>query len=256
MRIYELSHFAASHLITNAPADLRYLMLRANAQRWTGEDLHDLLEQLPPGGSLSIWKFTRILTDKDGALGKAAERLRKDQGAVWEVFGKWPTLQQFSRNPNTPFLVGDKSFVYGSIELNTGQSLEVQADLLSLINYSGFAETGLMTLSSPSETGLSLPSSEAVVKLLQLVMTCKSKKYASQEDWDQDLRPKEEALLSAAEKLLSDRVIPVILLLNANVEVSLLAICREELEYFRQRPDSVRNLEDEKIREWEVGIFR
>jgi hypothetical protein len=258
MTPYELSHSAASRLITNGPEHVRYLLLRARAQRWNEADFHDLIERSLPVSSLSVWKFTRILTAKDGVLGKAAERLRKGKDPIWTAFPKWPKLQEHSRGRETKSLVGDKSFAYGSVELTVDQAIEAQTDLLSLINYpSDFAESGLLALHSTGSSGLSKPAIESLQKLLQLLMACRSKQYASQEDWNQDLKPKEDALVNVVEELLRDRAIPVVPLLNVNVEVSLLAICREDLiDLVKQRRVSARHLEDEEIDEWEVGMFR
>ncbi len=170
MTLYELSDKAVSRLITSAPKVFRYLLFRAGTQRWTPPDLHDLLEQLLPLASLSIWKFTRVLTKRDGALGKAAERLGKHEDAVGGPFDKWPQLRHHSRY-QSKYLAGDRSFAYGFTELTVTEAIEAGADLVSFINYpSGFDASGLLALQPVGSPALSKRSVESTLEFLQLLI--------------------------------------------------------------------------------------
>src|SRR6266478_9826004 len=103
------------------------------------------------------------------------------------------------------YLAGDRSFAYGFTELTVTEAIEAGADLVSFINYpSGFDASGLLALQPVGSPALSKRSVESTLEFLQLLMTSQSQKYSSQEEWDQDLKPKEEALIKAVGNLVND----------------------------------------------------
>lgn len=252
MTAHELPLDAASYLMDGASANLNYQLLRAGSLRWSEADLRDLKLFLP-FESLLLWKFTRVLTTKDGVLGSAAQQLAggKHQG---KTFGRWPRLQEHIVHEEE-YSVDTKSFVLGAAELTEDQALEESSELLSLINYpGGFDGSGLAVFRGKGSSPLPPSKAEVVDSLLRTLMSYQARNYTSQESWDRDLKAKEKALNKAAVELVNHETTLAVPLINANVEVSLL-VCRSR-GTVRGNENDIKPLPAGEISEWEIGLFR
>lgn len=254
MKAYQLSAIAASHIIRHLPYGARYLLLRPNSLKWSETDVTELLGNPAGKATLYVWKHTRILRAKDGALGEMADRIRKGQEPKWTAFGKWPELQQYETTWEGTSLVSDRSYASGCIDLAALEAANRCADIASLM--SAIGESGLVAVSAGHSSSGPAASQGSIERLFDVLIAAKSKKYSSQEEWDRDLEPKEQVLAEVITKLLNADLIPMIPLENVDGTVALLSVIpRNSEESIAKWIETAPPLAEGEESQWEAGIF-
>jgi hypothetical protein len=236
MDVFEVSQNDLSYVLQGFPGDWRYVLVRPQAYRWTESDLIDVLIDLLQVRSLYVWKFTRIITKDDKAFGQLAQSLGKTTEEVWKPFSKWPAIEKRVRD-RVKQSVAKRSYVYGVADLKLREDSGIISELVSLLNSSEFAETGLIEFRTASSPNGLAGNIDEVHQLFRLLIASRTKAYLSQEEWDRDLQPKEDALLKVMHGFVRNRIVMAIPLMNADVEISLLVVCSNDYFESLQREE-------------------
>lgn len=249
---YKLPLDAANHLVSNSPQDLEYFLLRPEGRHWKEMDFRNLFGGLALQRCISFWKFTRIFTERDGALGLASSKLRGDRTV--ELFPQCPQIEKFVKTKVIEDTLGTQSFICGVADVTTENIETTSTDIASLFRSGNvLPKSGLITISTSTSTDYPLGALENIKKLFKLAMRFRSITYHSQPQWDQDHEPLEAALVGVL-NLVHNGIIPLIPLVSINMEVALLSVSPA---YAGVLP-AIERIEDAggcNIADWDVGLL-
>jgi hypothetical protein len=127
---YKLPLDAANRLVSNSPQDLDYFVLRPEERHWDGRDIRALFGGPALQRRFSFWKFTRLLTDKNGALGLAASKLRGGRPA--ELFPRCPQIEKLINKAVIPDILGTQTFIHGVADLAPEEIEKTSIEIVSL----------------------------------------------------------------------------------------------------------------------------